>query len=77
MWARPLDTVESRRWIEGYERLTERAQALPETRLVYVADREADILELMQRAQHDASGRNRIDQAFTNVSALTWEDWTV
>lgn len=50
MWARPLDTVESRRWIEGYERLAERALALPGTRLVYVADREADILELMQRA---------------------------
>ena len=50
MWARPLDTMESRRWIEGYERLAERAGHLPATRLVYVADREADILELMQRA---------------------------
>ena len=50
MWARPLDIVESRRWIEGYERVAERARDLPSTRLVYVADREADILELMQRA---------------------------
>ena len=50
MWARPLDVVESQRWIEGYERLAERAGHLPATRLVYVADREADILELMQRA---------------------------
>jgi len=50
MWTRPLDTLESRRWIEGYERLAERAGQLPATRLVYVADREADILELMQRA---------------------------
>lgn len=50
MWARPLDMAESRRWIEGYERLAERAGQLPATRLVYVADREADILELMQRA---------------------------
>jgi len=40
----------SRRWIEGYERVAERAGQLPATRLVYVADREADILELMQRA---------------------------
>jgi hypothetical protein len=50
MWARPLDIAESRRWIEGYERLAERAGQLPGTRLVYVADREADMLELMQRA---------------------------
>ena len=50
MWARPLDIVESRRWIEGYERLAECAGRLPDTRLVYVADREPDILELMQRA---------------------------
>lgn len=50
MWVRPLDIAESRRWIEGYERVAERAGQLPATRLVYVADREADILELMQRA---------------------------
>ena len=50
MWARPLEISESQRWIEGYARLAERAGHLPATRLVYVADREADILELMQRA---------------------------
>jgi hypothetical protein len=41
---------ESRRWIEGYERIAETAATMPDTRLVYVADREADILELMQCA---------------------------
>ena len=59
MWAREAkgaDGVrpgvrESLRWIEGYERIAETALTLPETRLVYIADREADILELMQRAQ--------------------------
>lgn len=58
MWARALKAAdgtrpgipESRRWIEGYERIAETALTLPQTRLVYVADREADILELMQRA---------------------------
>lgn len=58
MWARaPVGSkaakaapVESLRWIEGYERIAERAAELPQTRLVYVADREGDILELMQRA---------------------------
>lgn len=51
MWARPLEITESARWIEGYERLAERAGQLPATRLVYIADREADLLELMQRAE--------------------------
>lgn len=58
MWARQAKGAdgirpgvrESLRWIEGYERIAETALAMPETRLVYVADREADILELMQRA---------------------------
>lgn len=54
MWARggskasdlAAPTVaESRRWMEGYQRVAEMAARLPETRLVYVADREADIGE--------------------------------
>ncbi|WP_422662216.1 IS4 family transposase, partial [Paraburkholderia sp.] len=42
---------ESVRWIEGYERIAEMAPSLPSTRLVYVADREADLMSLMLRAQ--------------------------
>ena len=59
MWARepkaPDGTrpgiKESVRWSEGYARVAELAGELPETRLVYVADREADIRELMVRAR--------------------------
>jgi len=59
MWAREAKDadgkrgglLESRRWLEGYERVAEWAAGLPTTRLVYVADREADILELMRRAR--------------------------
>jgi len=55
MWARePKDAAggrggikESVRWIEGYQRIAELAAELPSTRLVYLADREADILELL------------------------------
>jgi hypothetical protein len=58
MWAREPKNAdgerpgicESVRWREGYERVAEYAEAHPDTRWVYVADREADILELMQRA---------------------------
>lgn len=42
--------LESQRWIEGYQRIAERADEMPDTRLIYVADREADILGLMQCA---------------------------
>lgn len=59
MWARepkaPDGTrpgiKESVRWREGYERVAELAAELPQTRLVYVADRESDIRELMVRAR--------------------------
>jgi len=42
---------ESIRWVEGYERVGEMAASLPESRLVYVADREGDMTALMQRAE--------------------------
>jgi len=59
MWAREFKDAdgnrggiqESARWLEGYERTAELAPELPDTRLVYVADREADITALMQRAE--------------------------
>ena len=59
MWARELKDKEAHRagikesvrWIEGYERLAEMAELVPATRLVYLADREADIMALMVRAR--------------------------
>lgn len=59
MWAREPKAPDgtrpgikkSVRWTEGYARLAELAAEMPETRLVYVADREADIRELMVRAR--------------------------
>ncbi len=42
---------ESLRWSEGYERIAEMAANMPDTRLVYVADRESDLMPLMLRAQ--------------------------
>jgi len=42
---------ESLRWTEGYERIAEMAANLPHTGLVYVADREADLMPLMLLAQ--------------------------
>jgi hypothetical protein len=45
------DIKESQRWIEGYGIVADRAQSQPNTRFVYVADREADIQELMEEAR--------------------------
>jgi len=54
MWARKpkgaASVKESDRWIEGYERIAELAKDVPNTRLVYVADRESDIRGLMDKA---------------------------
>ena len=59
LWARePKDAndqrpgiMESTRWVEGYERVAELAAELPATRLVYVADRESEMIELMARTR--------------------------
>jgi hypothetical protein len=40
---------ESERWVEGYERVAKQAVRLPATPLVYVADREADIMGMIRR----------------------------
>jgi hypothetical protein len=54
MWSRKpkgeADVLESLRWTEGYERVAELAARLPGTRLVYLADREADLRALVDRA---------------------------
>lgn len=42
---------ESARSIEGYERVAEMAANMAETRLVYVADRDADLVAMMRRAR--------------------------
>jgi hypothetical protein len=42
--------------VEGYARVSELAEALPQTRLVYVGDRESDMLDVMVRA-HDCAYR--------------------
>lgn len=41
------------RWLESFARGAELAASLPDTRLVYVADRECDIPEFMVRAQRE------------------------
>jgi hypothetical protein len=95
MWSRELKDPktgkrpgqrESLRWVEGYARIAEQAAALPESRLIYVADREGDIVELMRlardldhpadwliRSQHDRSlgcGAPKLSQALQDAPVL-------
>jgi hypothetical protein len=49
---RPIEEKESLRWLEGYRRVCERQAELPDTQLIYLADREADIYEIF--AERDA-----------------------
>jgi IS4 transposase len=87
MWAREFKDEtgqrkgmnESVRWIEGYERLAERAAEIPETRLVQVGDRESDFLALMQRAQAlgwpvDLLVRVQHNRVLPDVTQRLWEE---
>jgi len=42
--------------VEGYEIVADLAEQLPDTRLVYVADREGDLRELMTRRRGGHAG---------------------
>lgn len=48
---RPLEEKESFRWLEGYRRVCDLQSVLPQTRLVYVADRDSDLFELFDEGQ--------------------------
>jgi hypothetical protein len=50
-WYDPIEKKESLRWLEGYRQTCDYQQAIPETRLVYVADREGDIYEIFFEQQ--------------------------
>jgi hypothetical protein len=47
----PISQKESFRWLEGYESCVEASKLMPETRIVNVMDREADIYELFELAE--------------------------
>ena len=75
---RPIEEKESIRWLEGYQRVCEAQAELPETRRVYVADRESDIYELFAEAETCARPRAELliranqDRCLTDGQKL-WE----
>jgi len=74
---RPLEEKESARWVDGFARVNELAERLADTdtRLTYVADREADIYDLFVEAPCPESGadwliRGQQDRLLTDGKTL-------
>lgn len=53
----PIEDKESFRWLEGYRLACEVAAAAPETQIVSIADREADIYDIFVDAQQQSGPR--------------------
>lgn len=74
IWARgPKDqpqVKESTRWVEGYEIVADLAEQTPDARLVYVADREGDLRELMDAAQRRGTPADWLVRAKHNRNTL-------
>lgn len=60
---RPIEDKESQRWLQSYRRTAEVQRLCPDTRLLNLADREADIYELFQEATHDPDGPDLLIRA--------------
>jgi hypothetical protein len=72
--ARPIEDKESRRWLASFAR-TVAVQALcPDTRLVNIADREADIYELFQAAVENPAGAHLLVRACRTTQRQIGED---
>lgn len=72
---RPLEEKESFRWLEGYRRVCDLQTVLPQTRLVYVADRDSDLFELFEAGQMGEAAwliRGNQDRKLTDGRHL-WE----
>jgi len=61
--ARCVEETEALRWITSYVQSARLQALLPETRVVSVADREADIYELFEKAQQTADGPDLLIRA--------------
>jgi hypothetical protein len=60
---RPIEDKESFRWLQSFRRTAEFQRLCPHTRLVSIADREADIYELFQEALRDPAGPDLLIRA--------------
>lgn len=69
----PIEQKESHRWVDVLRRAGEEAERCPSTRMVCLADSEADIYELLAEASTEPRRVDWIVRACQN-RALVWED---
>ena len=60
---RPIEDKESQRWLASYRRTAEVQRLCPNSRLVNLADREADIYELFEQAAREPNGPDLLVRA--------------
>lgn len=75
---RPIEEKESFKWLKSYQQVARAQRGCPDTRLVSVGDREADIYELFQLALADPAGpqllvRAEQDRLLSEGQAHLWE----
>ena len=77
LWARKPkdqpDVKESRRWVEGYEIVADWAATVPDTRLVYIADREGDLRALIDAAARRGTPADWLIRSKHNRKTATGE----
>ncbi len=70
----PIEEKESQRWLSSFRRTAEVQKLCPETRLVNVADREADLFELFQEATADPDGPDLLVRASRTTQRQVQDD---
>jgi hypothetical protein len=60
---RAIEEKESHRWLQSFRRTAEVQRLRPDTRLISIADREADIYELFQEAAKTPTGPDLLIRA--------------
>lgn len=60
---RPIEEKESHRWLHSFRRTAEVQRLCPQTHLISIADREADLYELFQEAVRDPAGPDLLIRA--------------
>ncbi len=64
----PISEKESYRWLEGYQACVEASKEMPQTRIINVMDREADIYELLELADRNQNCVDLVIRAQHNRS---------
>jgi len=62
----PIEQKESNKWLKGFDKVSQVQKRCPDTTLVSVGDREADIYELFHLALSDPSGAHLVVRAEHN-----------